>query len=114
MSWLFLNMIEFNEDISRWRVHNVRDPSEIQQHGSGELNGHDGGTKPQECDEVEEASRILGGLVRENLFKHSLHVCSQNPEEHRECLNRFDSIQGGAVYIFEIGVTGECFPSERG
>jgi len=73
--------------------------------GSEQSNEQDESTGSSE--EVEEASRILGGLVRENLFKHSLHECSQNPEEHCECLNRFDSIQGGAVYIFEIGVTGE-------
>eukprot|EP00656_Telonema_subtile_P014514 TRINITY_DN17447_c0_g1_i5.p1 TRINITY_DN17447_c0_g1~~TRINITY_DN17447_c0_g1_i5.p1 ORF type:complete len:341 (+),score=29.34 TRINITY_DN17447_c0_g1_i5:133-1155(+) len=54
-----------------------------------------------------QASQILGGLARETLFRHTVATCSSNPEEHVECIRRFDSIQGGAVYIFEVGVTGD-------
>lgn len=58
-------------------------------------------------DDVEEVSQILGKLARETLFQHSVFSCSSAPEEHSRCIERFDSIQGGAVYIFEVGPTGD-------
>jgi len=58
----------------------------------------------------EEASMILGSLARENLFRHSIFECSSNQIEHKSCIERFDNIQGAAVYIFEIAPCGKpCF-----
>lgn len=81
--------------------------SEKRKHDVDVAKDEDSSPPRDKDDEDEEVSMILGCLARENLFKHSLVECKSHPEEHAECLARFDSIQGGAVYIFEIGVTGD-------
>jgi len=60
-----------------------------------------------EEEEDEEASFILGNLARENLFRHNISTCSSDPENHKACIERFDNIESAAVYIFEIGITGD-------
>jgi len=62
-----------------------------------------------ECSEAEQSSgdavsHILVWLARQSLCQHPVHSCIA---EHPECVRRFDSFQGAAVYIFEIDAEGE-------
>lgn len=52
----------------------------------------------------EEIAHLLAHFVKRSLFRHEIHTCSS--ENHTECLRRFNSIKGAAIFIFEIDAAG--------